>query len=345
MPRYSTLIPQTARSSQLLVRPQNIATLTIAMRGITSVGSATMKLHEEIEIEQDVEDDRAKNDEHEQVLLSAMHAAREPARIADTIRKLPAACQSPSRQRRDQSGCAGAGIEPHAHMREDEFQIFEQDQARASPRSTTTARHAASRRTPGTRSASRPEADGRSPPWRAACDSPRSPRSASGCRAARPTGGSRSHCRACSASGRNRRSSARSPANSGCRRAISSALVERLAPLISRRWPRLAARSSSASMMREAPPVSTTMPSALRSSLISSVGRRVGRTRRTRAPAAGAPTAQQHDRRPADAPQQPPGGAPGRSAAVPLPGHRRWIPTVRIASNPARTSYRKFRPQ
>ena len=61
-------------------------------------------------------------------------------------------------------------------------------------------------------------------------------------------------------------------ANSGCRREISLALVDRLAPLISRRWPRLAAMSSMASTIREAPPVSATMPSALRSSLISSVG-------------------------------------------------------------------------
>ena len=42
-PRYSTLMPQTRRSNRLLVRPQDVASFTIAIRGITSVGIAMMK--------------------------------------------------------------------------------------------------------------------------------------------------------------------------------------------------------------------------------------------------------------------------------------------------------------
>jgi hypothetical protein len=48
------------------------------------------------------------------------------------------------------------------------------------------------------------------------------------------------------------------------RRDISSDVVARLTPLINNRLPRPAASSSIASAMREAPPVSTTIPSASR---------------------------------------------------------------------------------
>ena len=154
----------------------------------------------------------------------------------------------------DQSDNARAGIHPHPNLREHEFQVFEQDQPRgcgARPprfRSQLLGEH----RKRDQRHAR--EADGRFPPWRAACGSPRSRRSASGCCASPPTCGSRSHCRACSSERSKSTQQRRIDSNSGCRREISLALVERLAPLIRSRCPRLAARSSMASTTREAPP-------------------------------------------------------------------------------------------
>src|SRR5271170_7233038 len=50
---------------------------------------------------------------------------------------------------------------------------------------------------------------------------------------------------------------------------MSAVVVPGLTPVMSRRLPRPAARSSSASVTREVPPVNTTMPSALRSSTTS----------------------------------------------------------------------------
>src|SRR5215218_3020005 len=60
--------------------------------------------------------------------------------------------------------------------------------------------------------------------------------------------------------------------NSGLRREISLELVARLAPLIRSRLPRPEANSSIASVIREAPPVKATIPSASRSSGTSSAG-------------------------------------------------------------------------
>src|SRR5262249_25927024 len=60
--------------------------------------------------------------------------------------------------------------------------------------------------------------------------------------------------------------------NAGWRREISLELVARLAPLMRSRLPRPDANSSIASVIREAPPVNATMPSASRLSEISSDG-------------------------------------------------------------------------
>src|SRR6266550_8894931 len=60
--------------------------------------------------------------------------------------------------------------------------------------------------------------------------------------------------------------------NSGLRREISLELVARLAPLMRSRLPRPDANSSIASVIREAPPVNATMPSASRLSETSSAG-------------------------------------------------------------------------
>src|SRR5215470_419507 len=60
--------------------------------------------------------------------------------------------------------------------------------------------------------------------------------------------------------------------NSGLSREIAVELVARYAPLIRSRLPRPDANNSIASAIREAPPVSATMPSAPRSSETSSAG-------------------------------------------------------------------------
>src|SRR5262249_21366637 len=62
--------------------------------------------------------------------------------------------------------------------------------------------------------------------------------------------------------------------NSGLSREISLELVARLAPLISSRLPRPDASNSMASVMREGPPVSATIPSASRASGTSAAGTR-----------------------------------------------------------------------
>src|SRR5512135_1166358 len=77
---------------------------------------------------------------------------------------------------------------------------------------------------------------------------------------------------------------------SGVSRAISRALVPRCTPLISNRLPRSAASNSMASGMRAAAPVSTTMPSALRSSVTSSAGI-VNTNQQNPAPSSTAPAA------------------------------------------------------
>ena len=74
------------------------------------------------------------------------------------------------------------------------------------------------------------------------------------------------------AGGRNRRPDGRYRSSS-CRE---------LTPVMSRRLPRPAASSSSASVTREVPPVKTTMPSALRSSTTSSLGNSQRKTMKPR---------------------------------------------------------------
>ena len=61
-PRNSTLVPQTTRNSHTLTRPHNSAILRTARRGSTSVTSATNEQHDQVQIEQDVEQDGPDDD-------------------------------------------------------------------------------------------------------------------------------------------------------------------------------------------------------------------------------------------------------------------------------------------
>ena len=163
-------------------------------------------------------------------------------------------------------------------------------------------------------------AGGRSRPARAACDSSTSPRSASGSRDSRAQRlVSIALPRVLSERSRSTQQ-AHHPGIFGIEAqdfARRGAAIRR--PMMSSRWPRPAASSSIASATREAPPVSATMPSALRLSATSSPGTRPMNQRKpsrsSRTTAAPAATVDQPRRRNSRWPRARGAAAPGSPPA------------------------------
>ncbi len=147
-------------------------------RGISSVGIADDDVHEQIQIEQDVEDDGAKD--------------RARTRPVDRVVAVAALRRRSARLARRMPGRARMRSLAKMYFTYSENISLAVARARPPRLGALPLRHHRERRP-----APRREADARSRPARAACGSSTSPRSASGSRGSRPSAWSRSHCRAC----------------------------------------------------------------------------------------------------------------------------------------------------
>ena len=78
MPRYSTLIPQISRSSQRFVMPQLRGDLHDRHARHDKCRQRRDELHDQIEIEQEIEDDRTQDDEHEPILFERRRIGAQP---------------------------------------------------------------------------------------------------------------------------------------------------------------------------------------------------------------------------------------------------------------------------